>query len=267
MLASTTDRFAAANGVRLRYRLEGSGPLLALLHGVGSRLEGWDGVVAALGGRFRTLRYDQRGHGESDKVRGRYELADFVADLAGLLDAIGERRCHLAGYSLGGLVAQGFALTHPDRLDRLVLVSTVAGRNDAERERVMERYRMVENGIAGEHFQNSVARWYTEEFQKRHPEFIAAAAEENRRMDPGCYASAYRVLATADLADRLGEIRNPTLVTTGEHDIGSNTRMARLMAERIPGARLEIIPGQRHGVLAEVPERIAGLIEDFLPRA
>jgi pimeloyl-ACP methyl ester carboxylesterase len=200
------DRFATVNGVRLRYRLEGAGPLLALVHGVGSRLEGWDGVVAALGGRFRTLRYDQRGHGQSEKVPGPYELADLVADLAGLLAAVGERRCHLAGYSLGGLVAQGFALAHPDRLDRLVLVSTVAGRTAAERERVMERYRMVEQGIAGEHFQNSVSRWYTEEFQRRHPEAIAAAAEENRRMDPGCYAAAYRVLATADLADRLAEI-------------------------------------------------------------
>lgn len=263
-VASGADRFATANGVRLRYRLEGAGPLLALVHGVSSRLEGWDGVVAALGGRFRTLRYDQRGHGQSEKVPGPYELADLVADLAGLLEAVGERRCHLAGYSLGGLVAQGFALAHPDRLDRLVLVSTVAGRTAAERERVMERYRMVEHGIAGEHFQNSVSRWYTEEFQRRHPEAIAAAAEENRRMDPGCYAAAYRVLATADLADRLGEIRRPTLVVTGEHDVGSNTRMARLMAERIPGARLEILPGMRHAILAEVPERVAALIEAFL---
>jgi (E)-2-((N-methylformamido)methylene)succinate hydrolase len=261
---SGTDQFVEANGVRLRYRLEGQGELLVLVHGVSSRLEGWDGVVAALGGRFRTLRFDLRGHGRSEKVRGRYELADFVADLAGLLDALGERRCHLAGYSLGGLVAQGFALAHPDRLDRLVLVSTVAGRTDEERERVMARYRIVETGVVGEHFQNSVSRWFTEDFQRRHPEVIAAAAAENRKMDPGCYAAAYRVLATADLADRLGEIRRPTLVMTGENDIGSNPRMARLMAERIRGARLEILPGMRHSILTEVPDLVAGLIEAFL---
>jgi len=263
-LAAGSDRFATANGVKLRYRLEGAGPLLALVHGVGSRLEGWDGIVAALGGRFRTLRYDQRGHGQSEKVPGPYELADLVADLAGLLDAVGERRCHLAGFSLGGLVAQGFALSHPDRLDRLVLISTVAGRNEEERKRVMDRYRMVEHGIAGEHFGNSVARWYTEDFQRRHPEVIEAAAAENRQLDPGCYAAAYRVLAMSDLADRLGEVRAPTLVMTGEQDIGSNPRMARLMAERIKGARLEILPGMRHVVLAEVPERVAELIEGFI---
>ena len=261
---SSADRFVTANGVRLRYRLEGEGELLVLVHGVGSRLEGWDGVVRALGGRVRTLRYDLRGHGQSEKLHARYELADFVADLRGLLDHLGERRCHLAGHSLGGLVAQGFALAHSDRLDRLVLVSTVAGRTEAERERVMARYRMVEHGIAGEHFQNSVSRWYTEAFQRLHPEAIEAAAAENKQNDPVCYAAAYRVLATADMAARLGEIRRPTLVMTGEEDIGSNPRMARLMAERIAGARLEILPGLRHAILTEVPERVAGLIEAFL---
>jgi pimeloyl-ACP methyl ester carboxylesterase len=261
---ASADRFAQANGVRLRYRLEGEGELLALVHGVGSRLEGWDGVVRALGGRFRTLRYDLRGHGQSEKLHARYELADFVADLRGLLDHVGERRCHLAGYSLGGLVAQGFALAHPDRLDRLMLISTVAGRTEAERERVRARYRIVESGDRGEHFQSSVSRWYTEEFQRRHPEAIAAAAADNKRNDPVCYAAAYRVLATADLADRLAEIRRPTLVLTGEEDVGSNPRMARLMAERIAGAQLEILAGLRHAILTEVPERVAGRIESFL---
>ena len=93
---------------------------------------------------------------------------------------------------------------------------------------------------------------------------IEAAAAENKHNDPVCYAAAYRVLATADMADRLGEIRRPTLVVTGEEDIGSNPRMARLMAERIAGARLEILPGLRHAILTEVPERVADLIEAFL---
>lgn len=263
-VGASADRFVEANGVELRYRLEGEGELLVLVHGVGSRLEAWDGVVRGLGARVRSLRYDLRGHGRSEKRPGRYELADFVGDLCGLLDHVGERRCHLAGYSLGGLVAQGFALGHPDRLDRLALISTVAGRTDEERERVMARYRIVEDNIPGEHFQNSVSRWYTEEFQRRHPEAIEAAAEENRQNDPACYAAAYRVLAASDLADRLGEIRRPTLVMTGEEDIGSNPRMARLMAERIAGARLEILPGQRHAILTEVPERVAALLADFL---
>lgn len=257
------DRFVAANGVRLRYRLAGEGAPLVLIHGVGSRLENWSGVIAALGGGYRTLAYDQRGHGESDKPTAPYALEDFVADLRALADRLGFDRFHLAGFSLGGLVAQGFALAHPERLRSLALISTVAGRTEAERSRVRERLRMVESGIPGGHFESSIGRWFTEDFQRRHPDAIAAMAAENRTLDPAAYAAAYRVLATADLAERLSEIRVPTLVATGDGDIGSNPRMARLMHARIAGSRLEILPNLRHSILTEAPERVAALLAKF----
>ena len=78
------------------------------------------------------------------------------------------------------------------------------------------------------------------------------------------YAAAYRVLATSDLADRLPAITAPTLVATGEHDVGSNTRMARLMHERIAGSVLHIFPGMKHSILAEVPDAIADRLRTFL---
>ncbi len=87
-------------------------------------------------------------------------------------------------------------------------------------------------------------------------------------MDPSnpqtLYAAAYRVLATTDLIDELPRIQAPTLVATGEGDIGSNPRMARLMHERIPGSRLEILPGLRHSILVEAPEAVARLLAGFL---
>jgi (E)-2-((N-methylformamido)methylene)succinate hydrolase len=78
------------------------------------------------------------------------------------------------------------------------------------------------------------------------------------------YAAAYTVFSTSDLGDRLQEIRAPTLVVTGEHDIGSNTRMARFMLAQIAGSRLEILPGLRHSILVEVPGVVARLVRDFL---
>jgi pimeloyl-ACP methyl ester carboxylesterase len=260
----TADRFAEVGGLRLRYRDEGSGPALLLVHGVGSRLESWSGVIAALDGRFRTVRLDLRGHGESDKPAGPYSLDDFVGDLAGLLDHLGIARCHLAGFSLGGLIAQGFALAHQDRLDRLVLLSTVAGRTEEERQKVTARLEMVASGIAGDHFRASVPRWFTEAWIKANPEAIARAEAENKRNDPKAYAAAYRVLATTDLGDRLDEIGVPTLVATGEFDQGSNTRMAQFMHGRIAGSRLHIFPGMKHSILAEIPGDIAVALRDFL---
>lgn len=262
--ASGPDRYAEIGGLRLRYRDEGEGPVLALVHGVGSRLESWDGVVARLGARFRTVRMDLRGHGLSAKPPGPYSLDDFVGDLAGLLDSLVVGRCHLAGFSLGGLVAQGFALAHPDRLDRLMLISTVAGRTEDERRRVAERLAVVESGQPGGHFRNSLSRWFTDDFIAANPDLIASAEAANKANDPAAYAAAYRVLATTDLADQLGRIAVPTLVATGEHDIGSNTRMARLMHERIPGSSLHIFPGLRHSILLEAPDRVAAAMLQFL---
>jgi pimeloyl-ACP methyl ester carboxylesterase len=264
MTEAAMDRFAQAGRLRLRYRQEGEGPDLVLVHGVGSRLDDWDGVVTALGGSFRTLRFDLRGHGQSDKPPGPYELEDFVADLESLVDALGIDRFHLAGFSLGGLIAQGFALAHPERLSSVMLISTVAGRTEEEKRRVMERLDVVANGIPGQHFENSLGRWFTDEFRRDNPDVIAAYSERNRQNDPAAYAAAYRVLATSDLADRLSGIRVPTLVATGEHDIGSNTRMARLMAERIANAKLHIFARLRHSILTEAPVEVARVMEEFL---
>ncbi|MBM3523899.1 MAG: alpha/beta fold hydrolase [Alphaproteobacteria bacterium] len=261
---SGADRWAEVGGLRVRYRDEGAGPALVLVHGVGSRLDSWNGVVDALGGRWRTIRMDLRGHGRSDKPAGPYSLYDFTGDIAGLLDVVGVERCHLAGFSLGGLIAQGFALRHPERLDRLVLLSTVAGRNEEERQKVAARLDMVASGIAGDHFRNSVSRWFTEAWIAANPEAIARAEAENKENDPAAYAAAYRVLATNDLADRLHEITAPTLVATGEFDLGSNTRMAHLMHERIRGSRLHVFLGMKHSILAEIPQEIAARIEAFL---
>jgi (E)-2-((N-methylformamido)methylene)succinate hydrolase len=253
-----------ANGIALRCLVEGSGEPLVLIHGVGASLEAWDGVAARLRQRYRILRYDQRGHGRSEKAPGPYAVEDFSLDLRALLDALGVARAHLAGHSLGGLVAQRFVLDHPGRVGKLALISTVAGRTAEERARVEERLAMVATGIAGDHFRASLDRWFTDAFRAANPQLLAEYAARNQANDPACYAAAYRVLATTDLADRLPEIEASTLVVTGEHDQGSNPRMARLMHARIKGSVLRILPGLRHSILIEAPELVAGILGDFL---
>jgi pimeloyl-ACP methyl ester carboxylesterase len=252
------------NGIALRCVVEGDGEPLALIHGVGASLEVWDGVADRLRDRYQILRYDQRGHGQSEKVPGPYSVEDFAGDLRALLDAFGIERAHVAGHSLGGLVAQSFALDYPGRLSKLALISTVAGRTADERARVEARLAMVASGIAGDHFRASLDRWFTDEFRAANPELLAAYATRNQANDPACYAAAYRVLALTDLAERLPEIAAETLVMTGEHDQGSNPRMARLMHERIKGSILRILPVLRHSILVEAPDVVAGMLGDFL---
>jgi pimeloyl-ACP methyl ester carboxylesterase len=251
--------------VTLNYRLDGSGPEpLVCIHGVGSYLEAWADVVRPLKDRFTILTFDLRGHGRSSRIRGRYEIDDFVADTVGLADHVDFASFNLAGFSLGGLIAQRVALTHPDRVSRLVLLSTVAGRTSEERERVLGRLAALQAGEPGAHYEASLSRYFTEGFQTAHPDLIAKFRQRDTENDRDCYASAYRVLAETDLGDSLRNIRIPTLIATGEEDTGSDPRMASYMHDRIAGSELRILPGLRHSILVEAPSVVAAMMGDFL---
>jgi len=264
MKDKTMDEFIEVNGIRLRYRIEGEGKWMVLIHGVGGRLEQWNQFVSQLGGAYRTLRFDQRGMGQSDKPEGPYHINDFIDDTVALMTALGVDNCVLAGCSLGVLVAQGVALKKPERISKLILLAGIAGRTDDEKRLVQERLAIVQNGIPGQHFENSVARWFSDEFREQHPDVIAAYAADNRKNDPKAYAAAYAVLANTDFADRLQEIALPTLIITGEHDRGSNPRMARFMQESIPNAKAVILPGLRHSLLIEGPDQVLAVVRPFL---
>jgi pimeloyl-ACP methyl ester carboxylesterase len=262
--SSVLEGFCSGKRLRQRFKLSGVGPLIVLVHGVGTRLEDMDLVSERLESSFRVLRYDLRGHGESEKVPGPYTLEDFSDDLVELLDALQWERVHCFGFSLGGLIAQRFALDHPDRLMRLGLISAIAGRTANERASALRRAdELRDGGGAASHLDQAVTRWFTDTFREAHPDVIEGRKQRILANDPDCYAAAYRVLASYDLADVLPKIEHESLVATGEFDQGSNTRMARLMAERIPRARLRILPGMKHALLLECPHLLADLIGAF----
>lgn len=253
--------------VELAYRLDGDGgrPLVCI-HGVGSYKEAWDGVVKGLKNDFTILTFDLRGHGASSRIKGRYEIEDFVREVIALANHVGFKTFSLAGFSLGGLIAQKLALTHPERVARLILLSTVAGRTQEEKDRVAGRLAALMAGEPGSHYDASLSRWLTEEFQKSNPEKIARLRERNAENDPDCYAAAYRVLAQTDLGEELSQIGVPTLIATGECDSGSNPRMARFINDKIANSELIILPGLRHSILTEAPELVASIMRDFLKR-
>jgi len=254
---------ASRDGIDINYASEGSGPPLTLVHGVGSNLESWDAIAERLARRYRVIRMDLRGHGKSSRIET-CSLDGFLEDVAMVLDARGIARTHLVGFSLGGMIAQAFALAHPERVEKLALISAVAGRTAEERANVVERARKVrEAGIASV-VAAAEDRWFTEGFRRNHPELVARRLEELKANDHRSYAAAYAVFAESDLGLRLHGIHHPTLIVTGEHDVGSNTRMARFMHERIPGSSLHILPDLKHSVLVEAPAEIARLLEDFL---
>lgn len=256
--------FERSAEVALNFRDEGTGAPVLLIHGVGADLESWDGALSHLSADRRYIRYDQRGHGKSRRTPGPYTLSDLTGDAVALLDYLGVQKASIIGFSLGGLVAQSIALNHPERVQCLTLVSTVAGRTPAEQARVNERADILAREGATKHLANAVDRWFTPEFVAKHPEVLEARRQKSMQNDPDCYVAAYRVLAGSDLGEQLHRVKTPTLVMTGENDVGSNPRMSEFIRKQITGSELHILPRLKHSVLLESPDQIGRLIEPFL---
>ena len=239
-------------------------PTVILIHGLGGTLNIWDPITSVLEHRFSVLRYDLRGHGQSDVPAGDWSLEDFVRDLEAIFIDESLPHAHLVGFSLGGLIVQQFALSYPERVGQLAILSAVAGRTDTERQHVQERIRNLEKGDLDANIALALERWFSPEFRQNHPERVQKRIAELRATSPAGYFQAYRVFVLSDLAEHLSQIQCETLVMTGEHDPGSNVRMARLMHETISGSKLEILPDLRHSVLVESPQLIAEKLDSFL---
>src|SRR5437899_1569329 len=152
----------------------GAGASLVLIHGVGVDLETWEPLVPRLQPGRRLIRYDMRGHGLSAKPPGPYWLDDFVDQLDRLASALGLDRFDLAGFSMGGLVAEAFTARFPARVRRLALLHTVHDRSAAERAAIAGRLAQVEAGDLDKSIAAALERWLTPGFRETHPDAVAA---------------------------------------------------------------------------------------------
>ena len=250
--------------IEIHYWVEGEGAPVTLIHGVGSSAAGCDEIAKRLSPFYKVIRMDLRGHGVSGRIVGRCQLDDFVADVIAVLDNEAIDVADVIGFSLGGMIAQCMALTHPARIRRLGLISAVAGRTPEERKRLSERARVIRAEGVGSVVGASVERWFTKDYRDAHPDKVAKRLAELRANDPASYAEAYRVFAESDLGDRIHSIPHRTLVLTGENDVGSNPRMARFMHKEIVDSQLVILAELKHSILVEAPDEVVGHLLAFL---
>jgi 2-succinyl-6-hydroxy-2,4-cyclohexadiene-1-carboxylate synthase len=233
---------------------------LLLLHGFSGTHRAYDAVIAGLPAeRYRPLAPDLPGHGASGGRRP-IDLATCLADLAALAPA----RFVLCGYSLGGRVALHLALAHPDRVARLVLVSTTAGIEDPAARALRRRDdEALADRIEREPVAAFVRRWRAQALFAAEPDAVraAASADQLRNTTTGL-AAALRGLGTGTMEpvwDRLDELRMPATVLAGERD-EKFVSLGRRLAERLPAATIEIVPGVGHGILREAPARVAAAL-------
>lgn len=256
----------AANGTNLHAESVGEGEDVILIHALGLSGDAWWQQVADLARGYRVLTYDVRGHGRSDRPPGPYSLDLFAEDLRALIEALGVRRAHVVGLSLGGMIAQTYALRYAGRLHSLVLCDTSSGYSAEERQVFHQRADTAEREGMESLVTPTLERWFTDAYREANPGPVGRIASVLRANEPLAYAATCRAIAELDLTGRLAEIRVPTMVVVGEEDKGTPPAMARVIAQGIPGARLEIVRGAAHLVPVEKAEVFNALACDFLRR-
>ncbi len=232
----------------------GHGPPLVLLHGLGSSRNDWLLQLPAVITRYRTIAVDLRGHGLSPKPAGPYRIEQMAADVAQLLVRLDAHPAHVLGISLGGAVALQVALDFPHLARSLLLVNTAARLvSDQWRQRLMGLRRVAGVYLYG---MDRVAEGVALRLFPR-PEQAALRRETAQRLasnDLQAYRATLWAVARFDVRARLGEIDCPTLVVAGDQDNTVPLAAKRLLAERIPHSRLEIIANSGHATPVDQPE-------------
>jgi 3-oxoadipate enol-lactonase len=248
----------------LSYALEGpeDGPVVVFTGSLGTDITMWQPQSDRLRERFRTLRYEIRGHGSSAVPDGPYSIADLGSDLVALLDRLQVERAFVCGLSIGGMISMWAAAHAPERVERLVLCCTSArlGPPEAWHERAAavraDGVEAVADAVLG--------RWFTPAFREAHPEVIERMRGQLIATPREGYAGCCEAIAAMDLTPDLGSIRAPTLVLAAEHDPSTPPEHGHRIAELIPAARFELVSNAAHLATVERPDLTTMMILRFL---
>lgn len=252
------------NGAALRYDLTGDGPrTIVLVHEMGGTLESWSDVAPRLATSYRVLRYDTRGAGLSEKVRGALSIDTMADDVAGLLDALKiGGRIAIAGIAVGGAIAIHFAARHADRAAALIAMSPAVGIAPERRAATlamvedMER-RGVRPGMAA-----ALDLSYPQVMRNDMTRFATVRAQRLGN-DPASQGSVYRMLLDLDLSASFSNIRCPTLVLAGRHDGSRPPASVEPVARSIPGAQYAVLE-TAHFMAWQSPALVAETMTAFL---
>lgn len=243
---------------------KGRGPALVLLHCLGVNRRLWDIAAAGLERDFTLVAYDFPGHGDTPVSAHGYGIEDLSAQLAAILAREGIDRAHLGGISLGGLVAQHFAATYPDKVERLLLIDTTPRYTDEMRAMWAVRAKQArEQGVASL-LDSLLPIWFTDDFIAADPPEVRYVRDCFADASSEGYALACEALAAADLRPLTPRIASPTLVICGQQEIPPFLDAARWLEANIRGAQLQWLSPARHASVLQQPEAFVRAASAFL---
>lgn len=255
---------------RLHFAEKGQGDAVLFLNGLSGDHLYWLGALRAFGKRYRCLAPDNRDVGQSDYAGAPYSIHDLAGDLAEFLDQLGVSAAHVVGLSLGGMIAQEFALAAPERVLSLALVNTLA-RTDEWFAGTLRSFELIRRQVADtpSFFEAILSWWVSHRFFEESERttwlrWLLHQTPHPQRLDG--FLRQLDAIRGHDALDRLGAIRCPVLVLAGEDDGVMPARYSRQMAARLPQAELVVLPGVGHALPFESPAEFRRHLTEFLAR-
>jgi 3-oxoadipate enol-lactonase len=222
---------------RIHYALEGQSgsPVLLFSNSLGANYSMWDGQAREFHKKFRVLRYDTRGHGQSSATPGPYSIEQLAKDVVALLDALDLDRVHFCGLSMGGMIGMWLGVNAPERLNKLVLSNT--GAKIGTLETWNARIEAVRKNGMKSIVSAVVERWFTPAFREKSPAILSNTHKMIEEANPDGYAACCAAIRDCDYREQVAAIRTPTLVISGAHDPATPPTDGRFLVQQIPGAR------------------------------
>jgi len=275
------ENFYTVAGVRTRVLEAGSGPALLILHGTGGHAETYQRNIGPLSQHFHVIVPDMIGHGFTDRPDVDYTLDDFANHLFGLLDTLGIDRAHVSGESVGGCIAAWMTITRPERVDRLVLNTGILDRPDAKGLVQLADLEERTKKLAEDCSLDTVRRrleWLVLDKDAMTEEMVHIRHRIYNQ--PGMAESVIRVMGAVlamnrglykggDYLDRalMAKITRPTLVMWSDHNPGKPFDVIKPAIDLIPDAEVHVIENAAHWPQFEQPDKVNGLMIDFLNRS
>ncbi|MBD2121136.1 alpha/beta fold hydrolase [Trichocoleus sp. FACHB-262] len=244
------------NGLDINYKIYGEGDPLLMIMGLSFSLLDWGTELPELLSRhYKVILFDNRDAGETSQAAGTYTTAQMAEDAANLLKMLGETKAHVFGISMGGMVAQQFALNHTDQLKKLILGCTMAGGTCSQ-------FNPPAGLGSSSILEQLFPLGFLQAHQSRIGEFLQATAPYHSQGE--ALIRQYQAMSTHDACSLLGKIMAPTLVITGDSDRIIPPQNSEFLAKNIPGAKLEVLTEAGHAFCFSHPETTAAAIISFL---
>lgn len=250
-------------GIDIHYEVSGKGPWLTLSHSLATNFDMWDAQLPLLNQHFTVLRYDIRGHGQTQATNGPYTLEQLADDIYGLLRHLGVARTHWIGLSLGGMIGQVLAIRYPQLLDHVVIADSTS--KAAPSAAAMWGERAALAGIQGMSslVQATLSRWFTEPYRHKNPETMANIGHAIESTSVEGYAGCCAAISVINTLDGLQRLRTPGLVIVGDQDTATPPAASEQIHQHWPQSQYLVLKDAAHLSNIEQAGAFNGALTEF----